>query len=56
MVEMATMTLTGLQELSNLVKKGYTFEVTKSTDGTDIVLATNEVHTRMFTLIITEEE
>ena len=56
-IEMAQMTLSGLEELSELVKEGYIFDVTKATDGTDIILAYNlKGYSRMFLLKITQEE
>lgn len=56
MIEMAKMTLSGLQELSMLVANGFTFTLVKATDGTDIVLAKKGSHTRIFQLIVEEQE
>lgn len=60
MIQMVTMTRTGLLELSMLVSEGFKFKITKATDGTDIVLAWKDSKqgrlTRHFNLIISTEE
>ena len=47
-------------ELQNLVANGFTFELTKASDGTDVIMAgktrVNEHYYRMFDVSIQEQE
>ena len=56
-IKFVELTLSGLEEALTLVSKGMSYEITKATDGTDILIVRNGTGgNRTFRLTITEEE
>lgn len=56
-IKFVELTLSGLEEVLNLVSKGMTYEITKATDATDILIVRNGTGAnRAFRLKITGKE